>query len=36
MPITVLGSVLDAVRETKEVEDTLPHPLGAYRLVGGT
>lgn len=33
MPMTVLGSVLGAVRDTKEVDDTLPHSLGAYNLV---
>lgn len=34
MPMTVLGSVLGAVRERKEVEDILPHPLGAYNPAG--
>lgn len=33
MPMIVLDSVLAAVRETKEVEDIFPHPLGAYNLV---
>ena len=34
MPMGVLGCVLGAVRETKEVEDILPHPPGAYNPAG--
>lgn len=33
MPMTVLDSVLGAVRDTEEVDNTLPHSLAAYNLV---